>query len=535
MENKYLEISGKELFKILKDFKNDSLEINGWFNSFCQEKFKELPEQVEPEKAYAYIGFKRNAIYSDRARWKNRDFIPKSEVISRYKESRGQKSMPYEFDEKADNFILKYMPIFGSQAISRSLGLTAFICQKRFKHLSGQENISKQDSYVRNSFASLLANEDSFSLADGFINVSTPEHAYLLGLIWADGYVQLKQRTKDHSIYGTITVGVSSDDFLDIKDTILKTGKWSISKRDNSAYRWKHHSKAYISSKVLAIYLSDLNYTSKSEYSACLVLETIPNNLKKYWFRGLFDGDGSINASGSSICIASSIDQDWKYMQKICDDLRIDNFKVLQSVSKKGHKSSIFSIRDRNSVLKFLDYIYDGRKQDSIGFYRKYAAYLDFKDNKDGLANLNKLQLEVRNWMRRARQETPNRPTIPTQRIAELRCKLIQEELDELKEALSISESQPFDEKKVNLVESYDALIDLMYVVIGSFVSMGFNFEPGWKEVCKSNNSKFAPGFYIRDDGKLIKSPLYTPANLKPIVDQQIENGQYYKKKKNND
>jgi len=41
-------------------------------------------------------------------------------------------------------------------------------------------------------------------------------------------------------------------------------------------------------------FLSENNYKEKSYVSATKILNKIPNNLKKYFFRGYFDGDGSI-------------------------------------------------------------------------------------------------------------------------------------------------------------------------------------------------------------------------------------------------
>ena len=50
---------------------------------------------------------------------------------------------------------------------------------------------------------------------------------------------------------------------------------------------------------------------------------------------------------------------------------------------------------------------------------------------------------------------------------------------------------------------------------------MGIDLEPFFDEVQRSNMSKFADGHYHREDGKLIKSPLYSKANLEPILNRQ--------------
>lgn len=80
-------------------------------------------------------------------------------------------------------------------------------------------------------------------------------------------------------------------------------------------------------------------------------------------------------------------------------------------------------------------------------------------------------------------QETPEKPTIPSTRIQELRWSLITEENKELLEA-AISN---------DIVEVVDALCDLRYVVEGAFRAYGFSPELAdelFREVQSSNMSK---------------------------------------------
>lgn len=524
------ETSGIKIFNFLKEFSIEKERVQNWFNKFCERKFAQLPDKVSPKRAYEIIGYKKTSIYSDREGWKNRDFISKEEIIDRYKRSRGQKQMPYEFDEAADNFIINYVPYFGATACSSGLGLTPKICLNRYKKLSGKISFSPAENNLKNSLSSLVS-LSSFDDAKRFVEDIGPEEAYILGLLWADGSVTLKNRTGGET-YSCLSLQISSDDFLEIKETLLKTGKWNIHNYNNGMYRWKHSSLARLGNKVIGLYLIENGYKAKSINSACLILSKIPENLHHYWFRGLVDGDGHIGCQVSpKFSLSSSYEQDWTYMEKLCIKLNIKNFHVAKNISKKGHKSSQFVISTRQDITNFLDFIYKDRKTDNIGFSRKYFSYLDIKENKSSIVNLNKYQFEVRRWMQRAGQNIPTKPIIPSEKDCNLRYSLIHEELEELKIAMGWN-GEIFDTSKFDKVETYDALIDLLYVVFGGFVSFGLNMEPGWKEVCRSNNSKFAPGYKIREDGKLIKSPFYMPAELEPIVRQQEENGNYYNKSK---
>ena len=122
----------------------------------------------------------------------------------------------------------------------------------------------------------------------------------------------------------------------------------------------------------------------------------------------------------------------------------------------------------------------------------------------------------------------PLRPTLPAPEVHNLRWRLIDEEAQELRES-------------VTLVQYLDAICDLLYVVHGAALVAGFSgqqIEDAFAEVHRSNMSKLwiadeiecipggcfsshaGNGRYIvrRNDGKVIKSPFYSPANLQPII-----------------
>lgn len=126
------------------------------------------------------------------------------------------------------------------------------------------------------------------------------------------------------------------------------------------------------------------------------------------------------------------------------------------------------------------------------------------------------------------RVHTPARPTMPSPEVHNLRFRLIDEEAQELRDA-------------TDLVQFLDAIGDLLYVVNGAALAAGFTpqqVDAAFAEIHRSNMSKLwsadeidcipadsrathvGDGRYIvrRNDGKVIKSPTYSPANLKPII-----------------
>ncbi len=100
-------------------------------------------------------------------------------------------------------------------------------------------------------------------------------------------------------------------------------------------------------------------------------------------------------------------------------------------------------------------------------------------------------------------------PTVVDERTRELRVRLIQEEFDELKEALASDDLSSIAKE----------MADLLYVVYGTAVSYGIDMEPVFREVHRSNMSKV--GGYKRDDGKWVKPVTYSPALIEPILAEQ--------------
>ncbi len=131
-------------------------------------------------------------------------------------------------------------------------------------------------------------------------------------------------------------------------------------------------------------------------------------------------------------------------------------------------------------------------------------------------------------------------PTIPNADRCNLRISLLQEELDELKQAIADND----------LVEIADALCDLQYVLSGAVLEFGLGnkFVKLFNEVQRSNKSKACStqqeadetiAFYKEkgeeafskvsgdkinvhrvSDHKVLKNKYYSPADLKSIIEQ---------------
>ena len=96
-----------------------------------------------------------------------------------------------------------------------------------------------------------------------------------------------------------------------------------------------------------------------------------------------------------------------------------------------------------------------------------------------------------------------------------------------LRRALIAEESREFDEaaEKGDLNEVAKELADILVVVYGAAVTYGIDMEDVFKEVHRSNMSKIWPdgAIHRREDGKILKPPTYSKADVGTILEKQRE------------
>ena len=117
---------------------------------------------------------------------------------------------------------------------------------------------------------------------------------------------------------------------------------------------------------------------------------------------------------------------------------------------------------------------------------------------------------KVRRFMKTFGQEVKNKADFPSEKIVDLRYKLIEEELEELKEAID----------KKDLKEVADALTDILYVTYGAGHAFGINLDKCFEEVQNSNMSKLDEnGKPIYNElGKVMKGPNFFKPNLEKLI-----------------
>ena len=107
-------------------------------------------------------------------------------------------------------------------------------------------------------------------------------------------------------------------------------------------------------------------------------------------------------------------------------------------------------------------------------------------------------------------QEVKTKPGLSSEKINSLRINLIEEELEEFKEAI----------KNKDLKEAVDALTDILYVTYGAGHAFGVNLDKCFEEVQKSNMSKLdEDGKPIYNEfGKVMKGSNYFKPDLSKFI-----------------
>lgn len=199
--------------------------------------------------------------------------------------------------------------------------------------------------------------------------IQNKNYLYLLGLLWADGYM---------GKYYTV---------LDINRTDGEEIMKRIPDIKHSVYYM--HRKPY--KKSMIIHFKDKLFNSFLKQNGYQVNRLNPNKILdqidkdkiKYWLLGYLDGDGCIYTNIKNKCFqltfASSIKQKWDFLVQFCNEHKI-KYSIRKAkhitVKNKIHKASYFRVVGIINMKKFLDVVY----KNNVGLSRKYNKYKEALD-----------------------------------------------------------------------------------------------------------------------------------------------------------
>jgi len=181
--------------------------------------------------------------------------------------------------------------------------------------------------------------------------------AYFLGWAWGDGY--LRARSKTSMRFGIEIIKSDADQVFSNFDITCKT-QLRHRKREGRKQSSTLTSCDYNFCSTLRSY----GYLSKSNKPPTRVLESIPEELKPYWFRGFFEADGSISISkqstGNFLSFRAEfygpINYDWSFLCDFLNDHHI-SYKISKRVRKSG-SSSLVTISKIKDISKLGSILY---------------------------------------------------------------------------------------------------------------------------------------------------------------------------------
>jgi hypothetical protein len=256
-----------------------------------------------------------------------------------------------------------------SEILNITKGKVTYIVKKFNLTLSKEEK-----SKILSETRAKKQNEHDVNI-NNFTTEINENGAYILGLLWADGYIANNNPNTKQKY--DINLECINEDMESFKTVLVKTGAWNFYYRQRKD--WKPITKASTCNKELINYLIENDYKEKSFKSPDKIISKIPENLIKYFLLGMIDGDGCFyfNKKNSlrQFTISGSLNQDWSAFEKIFDNLGI-SYKINQRTNNKNGSSEI-RVLNKINIKKIGDFIYTTINEDKIGLLRKYNKYLE--------------------------------------------------------------------------------------------------------------------------------------------------------------
>lgn len=195
-----------------------------------------------------------------------------------------------------------------------------------------------------------------------FETIDTPDKAYLLGFITADGAITGKY-------HSSCSIEIKEDD----KDLLLFAQQQinPTAKIFHSNYGGKHNLKISFNSKKLCNDLMKYGVVpNKSKTIEMVPCELIPKKLLNYYFRGLIDGDGCVHKDGRVSIYSGSYSYIKSVQETLIQEIGISRLKIYHGTT---YFVSWSSKEDKN---KLFNYLYNDLSQ-AFYYKRKYNRLHD--------------------------------------------------------------------------------------------------------------------------------------------------------------
>lgn len=206
-----------------------------------------------------------------------------------------------------------------------------------------------------------------------FDNIDTPNKAYFLGLLYADGClvsnkntIQLVLKTEDKILLEALNKDINSNRPLSYEKPHLITNTNYIS---SGAY------SLCLDSKITRNALEKIGLTPKKSLS--LSYPNLEKSLQSHFIRGYFDGDGCISKINKNYICNVQILSTLNFLTELKNQILHLNLNVKINIEKRNNRIYILSINNREDCINFSNFLY---KNADIYLKRKKDKFEDWKN-----------------------------------------------------------------------------------------------------------------------------------------------------------
>jgi Mor family transcriptional regulator len=209
---------------------------------------------------------------------------------------------------------------------------------------------------------------------------------YFLGFLWSDGFVERKR----------VGIEIIEDDAVEILESIKKIDFLKINTMRRTRENRKPQMSIYFCNVNFYDYFISKYFIDKSIKSPIDLINDIPNDLVRYFYLGLIDGDGcfyfNLKNKNRQFYVTSSHNQDWSHMEDLFKLLNISQYEIRRVINKNGNKSSYIRVKKYKEIKSLYNYLYPNGYE--MGLKRKYNKCSDIINNPP-IYNSNKSKIDL--------------------------------------------------------------------------------------------------------------------------------------------